>query len=92
MREKRFSIGSAAALAIFIATLFMTSAWAATPEEVLHSFNNNGTDGVYPQAGLVMDAAGNLYCTSEVGGTHGGGTVFELTPTAGGDLDGEGAV
>ena len=49
--------------------------------QVLHSFNY--TDGGTPQAGLTFDAAGNLYGTAG-GGYYGYGTVFELTPTAGG--------
>jgi hypothetical protein len=52
MREKRLSIGLRAALAIFTVTLFVTSTWAATHEKVLHNFNNNGTDGSTPVAGL----------------------------------------
>jgi uncharacterized repeat protein (TIGR03803 family) len=54
-------------------------------ESVLHPFNaGNGKDGSDPQAGLISDAAGNLYGTTVGGGTHGGGVVFELSPTAGG--------
>jgi uncharacterized repeat protein (TIGR03803 family) len=49
-------------------------------ETVLHSFNPNAGDGQSPRASLILDAAGNLYGTTEYGGT-GGGTVFELTPT-----------
>jgi uncharacterized repeat protein (TIGR03803 family) len=56
--------------------------WYETP---LHSFNNNGTDGVWPEAGLIFDAAGNLYGTTIQGGTNNRGTVFELTPGQGGD-------
>src|ERR1035437_6510944 len=90
MRVKRPSIGLRAALAIFAATLFVTSTWAAAQERVLHNFNNNGTDGLEPYAGLIVDAAGNLYGTTSQGGTgsncgaFGCGTVFELTPAAGG--------
>jgi uncharacterized repeat protein (TIGR03803 family) len=63
-------------------------------EKVLHSFNNNGTDGTWPMGGLVLDAAGNLYgttvyggegnCTGGLGTPVGCGAVFELTPAAGG--------
>ena len=51
-------------------------------EEVLHSFN--GTGGQYPYAGLVFDAAGNLYGTTSKGGIQGAGTIFELSPRQGG--------
>jgi uncharacterized repeat protein (TIGR03803 family) len=53
-------------------------------EQVLHKFSSNGTDGQYPSSGLIFDAAGNLYGATSGGGTYGYGTVFELTPTAGG--------
>jgi uncharacterized repeat protein (TIGR03803 family) len=43
---------------------------------VLHNFS--GSDGVYPWAGLISDASGNLYGTTEGGGPVGYGTVFEL--------------
>ncbi len=51
-------------------------------ETVLHRFTNS--DGAYPLAGLVFDAAGNLYGTTSTGGTEGHGTVFELTPPVAG--------
>jgi len=52
-------------------------------ETVLYSFNNDGADGEYPQAGLILDASGNLYGTTVAGGAEGSGTVFELTNKAG---------
>jgi uncharacterized repeat protein (TIGR03803 family) len=52
--------------------------------QILHSFANNGTDGIYPGATLTMDAAGNLYGTTQEGGLKNVGVVFELTPYAGG--------
>lgn len=39
----------------------------------------NGTNGAYPNAGLVMDATGNLFGTTSQGGTGNVGTVFEVT-------------
>jgi uncharacterized repeat protein (TIGR03803 family) len=55
-------------------------------QKVLYNFcpQSNCPDGAYPLAGLVFDAAGNLYGTTYRGGAHFWGTVFELTPAAGG--------
>jgi uncharacterized repeat protein (TIGR03803 family) len=44
----------------------------------LHTFTG-APDGVYPNAGLVRDASGNLYGTTYGGGTYGPGTVFKVT-------------
>jgi uncharacterized repeat protein (TIGR03803 family) len=49
-------------------------------EKVLHNFRANGTDGNLPLSGLIIDAAGNLYGTTSLGGTNHGGTVFEFKP------------
>jgi|HubBroStandDraft_6_1064221.scaffolds.fasta_scaffold00025_2 uncharacterized repeat protein (TIGR03803 family) len=49
-------------------------------ESLPTSFNENGTDGAGPWAGLILDATGNLYGTTVAGGTYGGGTVFEIKP------------
>jgi uncharacterized repeat protein (TIGR03803 family) len=46
-------------------------------EDILHSFTGGG-DGANPCAGLIRDAAGNLYGTAAFGGAHGFGVVFEL--------------
>ncbi len=59
-------------------------------EKILHSFNYNGTDGLYVSAGVILDDAGNIYGTTNQGGSatcsgaDGCGTVFELMPTTGG--------
>lgn len=54
-------------------------------EITLHSFKDS-RDGLYPQAGLVFDAMGNLYGTAPNGGSNacigGCGTVFRLAPPA----------
>jgi uncharacterized repeat protein (TIGR03803 family) len=56
-----------------------TSGWT---ESVLHRFV--GKDGENPCAQLAFDAAGNLYGTTRLGGAHGAGTVFKLSPISGG--------
>ena len=71
MLGKRFSIGLKMALTMFTLTLLVASSWATPHESVLHSFNNDGADGVNPYAGLIFDAAGNLYGTTVEGGIHG---------------------
>jgi uncharacterized repeat protein (TIGR03803 family) len=63
---------------------FLTSGaavFAASKEKVLYSFTG-GTDGGLPVAGLIIDAFGNLYGTTDIGGVNNVGTVFELTPGA----------
>lgn len=53
-------------------------------EQVLYSFGN-GTDSANPRSGVTFDAAGvNLYGAAVNGGAYGQGTVFELSPAAGG--------
>ena len=48
-------------------------------ERVLWSFGAD-SDGVSPLSGLLADARGNLYGTTELGGTYGDGTVFRVVP------------
>jgi uncharacterized repeat protein (TIGR03803 family) len=48
-------------------------------ETVLHNFANDSTDGGNPAATLIRDKYGNLYGTTQAGGSSGAGTVFELT-------------
>ncbi len=77
-------------------TVFMLSppsqAGGAWTEEIIHSFAYSLADGAAPVATMIMDKAGNLYGTTLFGGdpcvyntvAYGCGTVFELSPTAGG--------
>src|SRR6266404_3878370 len=59
--------------------------YASTPT-VLVSFcsQTSCAGGAEPVAGLIADANGNLFGTTEFGGANGGGTVFEIAKTAGG--------
>jgi uncharacterized repeat protein (TIGR03803 family) len=66
-------------------TVFSLAPGATWTETVLHSFQNTD-DGGTPYAGLVSDAAGNLYGAATQGGANGGGTVFKLAPSKKGGL------
>jgi hypothetical protein len=67
------------------ATVFMLSRKGKA--KVLHVFSGNG-DGATPYAGLVVDAAGNLYGTSTRGGADGREPECTLFPDAAGHLFG----
>jgi uncharacterized repeat protein (TIGR03803 family) len=56
----------------------------AGAEQILYNFGNGNLDGAKPFGGLVFDASGNLYGTTEYGGYSARGTVYELTPQADG--------
>ena len=60
--------------AVFELTPSGSGTWTET---VLLSFQ--GTHGSSPWAGLVLDAKGNLYGTTEFGGSASDGIVFEVT-------------
>lgn len=55
-------------------------------ESVLYAFTG-GNDGAAPMAGLILDSAGNLYGTTEAGGSDDIGTVFKLAPYGGGYIE-----
>jgi uncharacterized repeat protein (TIGR03803 family) len=70
---------------IFAGTVYQltnngTGVWTKT---IIHNFGGKNDGGV-PEGGLIMDAAGNLYGTTQEGGTTGWGVVFELSPSSGG--------
>jgi uncharacterized repeat protein (TIGR03803 family) len=66
----------------------LTKSGSTWSEKVLHNFGG-GKDGEYPTGNLVFDSTGNLYGTTEGGGSHGngeenvGGTAFKVTPKSG---------
>src|SRR5262245_57360745 len=77
-RTRRFGrlIGSAAILWL-LALSGMTL--KASTTEIIYSFAGDD-DGEYLDTDLAIDAAGNLYGTSVLGGEFGGGTVWQLSP------------
>jgi uncharacterized repeat protein (TIGR03803 family) len=66
-----------------VVALLASVAWAANPIKVIYGFAGSA-DGEYIDSELVTDTAGNIYGTSVSGGTFGGGTVFQLAPSASG--------
>jgi uncharacterized repeat protein (TIGR03803 family) len=74
-------------LGIWISAIFALAVAGGTAsasvEKVIHSFSYP-PDGSQPAGSLIFDSHGNLYGVTLAGGSHNYGTVFELTPTAGG--------
>lgn len=69
----------------FVAVAILLIAITSQPAEgqtfaTLHGFSGL-PDGEMPTAGLTMNAAGNLYGTTQYGGTAGYGMVFKLVHT-----------
>jgi uncharacterized repeat protein (TIGR03803 family) len=64
-------------------TVFMLT--PAGKETILYEFKgqSNG-DGNAPHGHLTFDAKGNIYGTTQAGGTNGTGAVYELSPKSGG--------
>ncbi len=66
-------------LILLSAVALATSQASAQTLTTIYTFT--GGDGANPHAGLIADAAGNLYGTTVYGGANGNGTVFKVTPT-----------
>jgi uncharacterized repeat protein (TIGR03803 family) len=62
-------------------TVFQLVAAKSYAFNTIHTFK--GVDGQNPVANLIIDSSGNFYGTTPYGG-RGSGTIFELTPRAGG--------
>jgi uncharacterized repeat protein (TIGR03803 family) len=71
-----FSSNACACGAVFKLTRQTGGKWSY---KVIHLFR--GRDGQNPRGRLVFDSSGNLYGTTQSGGAHGKGTVFELSPS-----------
>src|SRR5271165_760892 len=80
LRSQPTAVALAMAI-VFSLTVVVTQSAQAQTFTVLHAFSG-GAGGNEPQAGVTMDAAGNLYGTTYIGGTDacpdGCGIVFKL--------------
>ena len=54
----------------------VSGGWQQT---ILYSFTG-GTDRGSPTSGVILDASGNFYGETSLGGTHGWGTLYQLVP------------
>ena len=81
-----FNMRGAALLVAGLAVASFAPSAEAKGFKLLYSFcsRTNCADGLWPYAGLVADASGNLYGTTGAGGAicrlYGCGTVFKLAP------------
>ena len=82
----KLRISAGVAIAAF--AVAASQSLAATPNlTTLVSFcaETNCTDGAVPVAGLIADANGDLFSTTQLGGSGGnGGTVYKIAKTASG--------
>jgi len=92
-RRKKLWFGMSGILAVLALALMLPTGAAAGTYRVLHRFKGS-PDGAFPTAGLIFDAAGNLYGMTPYGGNPNDcqgaaqgaacGVVFKLTPKADG--------
>ena len=85
MNYKKFlrAAGAALMIVIVITLVLAPAASAQTKFKTLYKFKG-GKDGNQPIAGVVLDQAGNIYGTTQVGGSYGHGSVFQLKPNTSG--------
>jgi uncharacterized repeat protein (TIGR03803 family) len=53
-------------------------------ESVLYGFTGSNGDGNTPYGGVVLDAKGNIFGTTQIGGASNYGTVYRLSPNGSG--------
>lgn len=61
-------------------TIFMIRNERPRKETILHYFAGAPNDGAYPAGALVLDSLGNLYGTTQAGGSSNLGTLYKLSP------------
>lgn len=49
--------------------------------EITNACGARGLDGAFPEAGVTLDQAGNMFGTTSTGGAYGWGMVWEITRT-----------
>lgn len=69
---------------LFASLLFVLAVVSQTAHsqtyKVIYNFTGQGSDGATPYGGPTLDRLGNLYGTTNLGGTYGSGSVYRLSP------------
>lgn len=80
----RFSSARRTTMFLFASLLFFPAVLSQPAHsqtfKVIYNFTGQGSDGATPYGGPTLDRLGNLYGTTNLGGTYGSGTVYRLSP------------
>jgi uncharacterized repeat protein (TIGR03803 family) len=75
---KRFRINRFLSPFCLVALCLISANSAQAQYSVVYSFSGAPNDGAFANGELIQDAAGNLYGTTEAGGTDNWGTIFKI--------------
>jgi uncharacterized repeat protein (TIGR03803 family) len=68
------------AKSIFLVAFCLVAAITSSGQTFTSLFSFGNTNGANPQVGLIQGGDGDLYGTTQVGGTYGAGTIFRMSP------------
>ena len=77
--RKRGNLAAMAIAVVLSARILIGHSAQAQTETVLYSFKGAPADAGYPSAGVILDAAGDIYGSSWQGGSVNLGTVFGVS-------------
>ncbi len=69
-----------ALMAAFLLLAIVSQPAQSQTYSVIYNFTAQGSDGATPYGGPILDQFGNLYGTTNLGGTNGAGSVYKLSP------------
>jgi uncharacterized repeat protein (TIGR03803 family) len=68
-------------MVVFLSLAVVSQPAQSQTYKIIHNFTNKGNDGATPYGGPILDAKGNLYGTTYLGGSTGNGSVYRLSPS-----------